>query len=428
MMSGNQPVTIAAVGAGHRTRGYCLYALDHPGQMKVVAVADPDPVNRNRLADQHGIPAAMRFDGYEALAQRPRLADAVINGTMDRLHYASAMPLIDKGYHMLLEKPIAPTRQEVCDLVDAARRRNVTVMICHVLRYAPIYRQVKSVLAAGDIGRVVTMRTCEMVSYHHMATSYVRGKWNSSRTSNPILLAKCCHDLDIIAWLMSGQPVARVASFGALTIFRPENAPAGAADRCLDGCQVEQTCPYSVRRLHVDTSFGWGYPFEMLKDPANLTPQQKLDALRGDNPYGRCVWRCDNDVVDHQTVIIQFANGVTATHHLCCATARPTRTIHIVGTGGELEADFETGKITVRHFDPNDATGYRAQTIDTRMTGGGGQGGHGGGDSGLIVDFISTLQGRQPSPGATRVEDSLTSHLIAFAADESMRLGQVVEI
>jgi predicted dehydrogenase len=430
MPNNTEPLTVAVIGAGARSRSYCNHALKHPERMKVVAVAEPDAERRNHFADMHQVPPEMRFADYRELAKRPRLAEAVVNGTMDDLHYESSMPMIEKGYHLLLEKPIAPTQREVCDLIDATRRRGVTVMICHVLRYAPFYRQIKNLLDEGRIGQVVALRTSECVSYHHMATAFVRGKWNRSETSNPILLAKCCHDLDIIAWLMSGLAVRKVASFGSLSMFRPENAPAGAADRCLAGCEVEATCPYSARRLYVDASFGFSYPWGMFTEPAKLTREQKLESLRQDNPYGRCVWRCDNNVYDHQNVIVEFANGATATHDLFCGTARPTRTIHLMGDVGEIVGDFETGVVQARTFDPasTEPRGYREQVIDTKATGGGGQGGHGGGDGGLIEDFVRTLRGSQPSPGATRIEDSLTGHIIGFAADESVRTGKVIEL
>jgi predicted dehydrogenase len=423
-------VTVAVIGAGHRSRAYCQFALRHPDLMKVVAVADPHRERRDAFADQHGIAPDRRFDSYHDLVRQPRLADAVINGTMDHLHYESSMPVIALGYHLLLEKPIAPTEREVRELIRAAREQRVTVMICHVLRYAPFYQRVKAELDAGRIGRIVALHTAERVSYHHMATAFVRGKWNRADTSNPILLAKCCHDLDILAWLMSPQQPRQVASVGGLSMFRPDRAPEGSTDRCLNGCQVEATCPYSARRMYVEANFGFGYPWEHEVRPATLTTQQKLDSLRQGNPYGRCVWRCDNDVFDHQSLVVQFDNGVTATHDLFGATSRPTRTIHVLGEAGELEGDFERSIIQVRRHDPasREPAGYQEQTINLRIDGGGGQGGHGGGDSRLIDDFIRTLRGEPPSPGATRIEDSLAGHLIAFAAEASVRQRQMITI
>lgn len=418
----NGPLKVAVIGAGHRSRGYCRYALAHPDQMNVVAVADPNEDRRTGFADEHGIEQGMRFRDYrELIAARPA-ADAVVNGTMDQLHHETGIAAIQAGYHMLLEKPIAPTEREVRDLLETAGRHQRVVMICHVLRYAAFYRRIKQLVDQNTIGRIIALHTTEAVSYHHMATAFVRGKWNSVKTSSPMLLAKCCHDLDLIAWFMSGRGLRAVASFGGLKQFRRENAPQGSTERCLSGCAVEATCNYSARRLHVDHDFGFGYPWESFPPGTMLTREQKLQSLRTDNPYGRCVWRCDNDVVDHQSVIVEFDDGSTASHDMFCATARPTRTIHMLGETGEIEGDMEKGLVRVRRPDLGTASskGYSLEEIDVNTTGGAGQGGHGGGDGGLIADFVAVLRGESTSGGVTRIEDSLTGHLIAFAADRAM--------
>lgn len=427
-----RPVTIAIVGAGHRSVAYARYALRHPDRMKVVAVADPDAMRRDKLADAHGVPAAMRFASYEQYVDRPGaapLADAVINGTMDKLHYVSTMPLLKAGYHVLLEKPIACTEREVRELIEVAGRHKRIVMICHVLRYAPFYVRIKQLVDEGAIGEVVTLHTSENVSYHHMAVAFVRGRWNNEEASNPMLLAKCCHDLDIIAWLMSGQAIRRVASFGSLRQFRKENAPAGATARCLDGCAVEATCAYSARTNHITQGLWRDYAFEHHPDYKTMTEQEMLDSLRDPkNRYGRCVWHCDNDVVDHQNVIVEFANGATASHDMLCATSRATRTIHIVGTRGELQGDLETGLIDVLTPKLGPGERFEKRTIDVKVEGGGVTGGHGGGDERLIGDFVALLRGEQTSRGHTRIEDSLAGHVIAFAADRSRKEGRVVEV
>lgn len=418
------PVTVALVGAGHRGVGYASYALKHPDRMKLVAVADPNEGRRHDVGEQHGIPATHRFASHEALL-KTKLADAVINGTMDRDHHKTALPLLRAGYHMLLEKPIAPAEPEVKELIAAAKGKQLKVMICHVLRYAPFYAAIKEAITSGRLGDLVTIRTSEHVSYHHMAVGYIRGKWNKKRTSTPMLLAKCCHDLDIVAWLMSGVDPVRVASFGGLKQFKPENAPKGSALRCLDGCMIEPDCPYSAKKMYVDANWWEFYAWEDAQARGLTTPEAKLAALKTDSPFGRCVWHCDNDVVDHQSVLIEFANGVTATHDMYTATARPTRTIHLVGSKSELEGDLEDGKIVIRTPAPqgNDL-GYREAAIDLSVKGDS----HGGGDANLVADFVSWLRGEPTSPGKTRIEDSLAGHRIAFAADRAMETHTVVEL
>ena len=417
------PVSIAIVGAGHRSVAYAEYALEHPERMRVVAVADPDPGRRNALAERHGIPPERQLASYEGLVRGERMADAVINGTMDRLHYRSSLPLIERGYHMLLEKPIASTESEVRELVDAAHTHDVTVMICHVLRYAPFYVALQEALSAGEIGELIALHTSENVSYHHMAVGFIRGRWNNSERSNPMILAKCCHDLDIIAWLLSSVQPRRVASFGSLKQFTRANAPAGSTDRCLGGCAIEPTCPYSARANYIDQGL-WGfYAFEGIEHLRDSTLEQKLESLRLDNPYGRCVWRCDNDVVDHQSVIIEFANGVTASHDMFCATSRSSRTIHLVGSKGEIEGDLESGRLVVKH-PARTPSGFFERQIQLNTTGDS----HGGGDLRLVEDFVSVLRKEPVSRATTRIEDSLNGHLLAFAAERARLEGRVIEI
>jgi predicted dehydrogenase len=418
------PLTIAVVGAGDRGTDCARYALNFPERMKVVAVVEPDAFRRERLSRLHNIPVEMQFTSYEALAARPKLADAVINGTPDRVHYPSALPLLERGYHMLLEKPIARTEAEVRGLLTAAARQKCVVMICHVLRYAPFYAKVKELLAGGSLGRVISMRTSENVSYHHMAAAFIRGRWNNRERSNPMMLAKCCHDLDLIAWLFTGIAPARVASVGSLMQFRPENAPAGSAERCLCGCRIEDKCQYSARLNYITHPLWGSYAFEAIQHLPNPTVEDKLESLRTTNPYGRCVWHCDNDVVDHQSVLIEFAGGATATHDMFCAVARPCRTLHLIAEKGEIEGNMEAGWLVVRR--PNLGAGetWTEETVKLDVQGDG----HGGGDERLVADFVRVVRGESASPGVTRIEDSLTGHLLAFAADKSMNEQRVVAL
>ena len=421
------PVTAAIVGAGHRAVEYANYTLKHPDRLRITAIADPNDVRRRREGDRFGIPESHRFRSYEDLAARPGLADAVINGTMDQLHYASSLALLRAGYHILLEKPIAPTETEVRGLIEAAREHKRVVLICHVLRYAPLYRKIKDLLDAGAIGQVIALSSTESINYHHTTTPFVRGRWRQ-RATNPILLAKCCHDLDIIAWLMSGVPVRKVASFGSLTQFRPENAPPGSALRCLDGCRIEPTCIHSARTNYITQNL-WGmYVWESIEHIENPTVEQKLESLRTDNPFGRCVWHCDNDVADHQTVIVEFADGTTATHNLFAGGARIARTIHIMGTLGEISGDLEADTIWLRKPRLLAGADHTTEVIHTAADREGEMAGHGGGDAGLIEDFVSIVAGEPASKSVTSIQDSLTGHLIAFAADTSMLEGRVVTV
>lgn len=423
------PLTVAVVGAGRRGELYSRYALENPERMKVVAVAEPDAGRRQRLAKQHGVSPDNQFESHQGLLAGPRVAEAVINATRDREHHPTAMPLLAAGYHMLLEKPIATSEREVREILAAAKEHGRIVMVGHVLRYAPFYAKVKELVDGGAVGEIVSLNTLEAVSYHHTVTGYVRDRWHRREQAAPMLLAKCCHDLDIVAWLLSGIPAARVASFGSLKQFRPENAPAGSAERCLEGCEIERECAYSAKRLYVEKRRWGGYVFQCLEDAGEVSDERRLELLRTESPYGRCVWHCDNDVVDHQSVITEFANGVTATHDMFGAAARSARRIYIVGSKGELEGEMEAGWIKLRKPElsavPDDCS---EEVINVNEDMGGDAVGHGGGDERLIADFVATLRGEAASRGTTRIEDSLTGHLIVFAADRAMREGRVVEL
>jgi len=420
-----KPIDVAIIGAGNRSLLYAKYAAAHPDRMKIVAVAEPDATRRTQCATTYSIPPENIVPGWEDLASRPKFADAIMNGTMDRMHYESTIPFLRKGYHVLLEKPIAPTEDEVRGLIAEAKSTGVTVMICHVLRYAPLYRKIHDLVTSGRIGKVLSVHSAEDVSYHHMAAAFVRGKWNR-RAINPILLAKCCHDLDLIAWMFSGLAPVRVSSFGSNTLFRPEMAPPGAPMRCLDGCPVEATCPYSAVPNYADSDMWTMYAFEDLEGIATPTREQKIESLRNVSPHGRCVYHCGCDVADHQSVLVEFENGAAASHDLFTNVPMTNRTMHIVGTLGDIHGDLTLGELTLRTLDPTlpGSKFYAEEKISSDIEGDM----HGGGDFLLVEDFINALRGEPTSPGSTRIEDSLAGHLIAFAADRAMTGRQVVEI
>lgn len=423
-MRGAQPVTAVIVGAGQRAMIYASFAKLHPERLQIAGVVEPDPERRGLAAELYGIPESHCFEKVSQLTASPKLADAAINGTMDQLHVKTTVPLLEAGYHVLLEKPIGVNIEEIVELQQAARRHNRIVMICHVLRYAPFYAAIRKIIQNGDIGRIVNMQTAEHVSYHHMAVSFIRGKWNSEeRCGSSMLMQKCCHDLDIIAWMMGGIRPSKVSSFGGLMQFKSEFAPEGAGKRCLVDCQIEDTCPYSARKNYIEQGL-WGFHVwsnEYLG--VNLSEEEKLQILRDESPYGRCVWHCDNNVVDHQSVIIEFENGATASHNLVGATTRPCRTLYIVGSKGEIQGTLEDGSFVVRTPNPGKNTAYSEKRISVNVT----DDGHGGGDLLLVEDFVRVLEGRKPSISYTILDKSIISHAVGFAADRS-RQRESIEI
>ncbi|MGI2297229.1 Gfo/Idh/MocA family protein [Paenibacillus sp. GXUN7292] len=421
----DRPMTAVIVGAGHRSLVYASYADEHPEELQIVAVVDPDAERRQLVADKYQLAAEMSFESVDELVAGPQIADVAINGTMDNVHVATSLPLLAAGYHILLEKPIGASEAEVLELEAAAKRYNRHVMVCHVLRYAPYYAAIRKLIAEDEIGKIIHIHTEENVSYHHMAMAYVRGKWNSKQTGgSSMLMAKCCHDLDLITWMKSGVRPATVASVGSLLQFRPERAPEGSGTRCLADCQIESTCIYSARKHYVEQGLWVPYVSYNEHLGVNQTPDQVLESLRTDNPYGRCVWRCDNDVVDHQSVIVEFEDGSTATHNLNGATAKPCRSIHIIGEKGEIQGVMEDGWFTVRHPDPRQGHEYSERKVELNVS----MDMHGGGDLRLVADFINVLRGGMPSLSSTSLEQSLYGHLIGFAADRSREERRTISI
>ncbi|HEY0075428.1 MAG TPA: Gfo/Idh/MocA family oxidoreductase [Abditibacteriaceae bacterium] len=427
-----KPITAVIIGAGNRALTYASYALEHPEELKIVGVAEPVEWRRQKTAEIYGLSPDSCFTSAAELAGRGKIADVIINGTMDREHVPTSVPLLQAGYDLLLEKPFAINEDEVWQLASTARQHGNKVAICHVLRYAPFYVAIRQLLAQQAIGEVLNIQTTEHISYHHMAVAFIRGKWsNRARSGSSLLIAKCCHDLDLLAWMKSGIAPRAVSSFGSLMYFRPERAPQGAGTRCLVDCPIEPQCLYSARKHYIDHPQRWRYyVWQELEHIAEPTLEQKIESLESSNPYGRCVWKCDNDVVDHQSVIVEFEDGSTATHNMIGGAARPSRSIHILGTHGEIQGVFEDSRFVVRHIDPRPGHEYSEEVVDLNVSGDmhGAFGGHGGGDMRLVEDFVRLVRGEAPSLSTTTLEDSINGHLIGFCADRAMEEKRVVDV
>ena len=433
-----KPVTAIIVGAGHRAFVYSKLANTDPDKLKIVGVADPNPVRRQKAMEEFGFGEDMCFESADELAERGKLADAIINGTMDEQHLVTSIPLLNAGYDMLLEKPFAVNEKEMRELVACAKKNNSKVMICHVLRYTPFYYGIKEIVNSGEIGDIINIQTTEHVSYHHLSTSYVRGKWaNSKKCHTSMLLAKCCHDLDIMMWMMSETKPKKISSFGGKFQFKPENAPAGAGTICMKDCPLVDTCVYSTKRLYIDHPDRWAfYVWDALEGIKNPTIEDKINLMKSDSPYARCIYKCDNDVVDHQSVMVEFESGATGTHNMVGGSSEPRRDIHIIGTKGEIFGNFEDSKFTVLKINPSpDAHNEECdvEEHDLRVTGDmvGAYGGHGGGDERLAADFVKFIRGEEHSLACTSIFDSVAGHLSVYLADQSRENGgepQTVEL
>lgn len=412
-------ITLAVVGAGLRGQQYAELAVAS-GLATVVAVADPSPARRAALAGTYGLGPDALFDGWAELAARPRLADAAIVATQDRNHVGPSVALAEAGYHLLLEKPIAPTEEEAQTIIVAAERAGVQLAVCHVLRYTPLTRHIRALLDDGRLGELVSVQHLEPVGWWHFAHSYVRGNWRRADLATPLLLAKACHDVDWLQYIV-GRPAVRVSSFGSLFHFRPEQAPPGAADRCV-ACPVEQSCAYSAARLYrscLGDPDRERWPLGAITD--DPTPEGVEAALR-DGPYGRCVYACDNDAVDHQVVTIEYEGGVTASLTVSAFTPMADRKTRIMGTRGYLDSDGET----IRVYD------FRTATEDVIDVGAGTDAsaarGHAGGDAGLVEAFLHSIAAADPSLIKTGPAESLTSHRLVWAAERARQEGVVVAL
>lgn len=454
------PIKAILIGAGQRgAEVYGAYALAHPERIRFTAVAEPDPQRRSIFANKHGIPADRQFESWEPLLAQPKLGQAALVCTGDRQHTHPAIEALRSGYDVLLEKPMATTLQE-CDLLaQTANFYQRHLLVAHVLRYTQHFRQMREIVLSGQLGQVIDIHHRENVSWWHMSHSYVRGNWRRRDESAPMILAKCCHDLDILTWVLNRKCVS-LSSTGGLLHYRQENAPIGAAKRCLDGCQVFDSCPYYAPFIYLelaplwrtiaDTGTGFariaaraqehapwlirllrpfipalrevspyrGWPLTVLTpDP---TRENVLQAIQ-DGPYGRCVYYSDNDVVDHQVVNMVFEGDVTVSLIMHGHSHTEHRTTRIEGSRATLTADFGTGGswIEVNEHLSDERHHYSTGSVSS---------GHGGGDAGLMDAFIRTLNSGEEDPGLSTAQQSIESHLMAFAADEARLQGTVIEM
>ncbi|RJT33299.1 Gfo/Idh/MocA family protein [Rahnella woolbedingensis] len=419
----HQPVTVLVVGAGARGEIYSRYALAHPELMRVVAVSEPREAYRQQFVAQHNIAAANVFHDWREAAATEKLADAVLICTQDNLHKEPALAFAERGYHMLLEKPLSPDSRECEAIVAAVERTGVIFSVGHVLRYTRYTQKLKQLLRDNVIGDVISMQHLEPVGYWHQAHSFVRGNWRNDNLSASMLLQKSCHDIDWIRYIMD-TPCEQVSSFGGLRHFRAENQPSGAAERCLD-CAVEATCPYSAKKIYLGEQHKSTPGFLRVLTPE--VSQQTLTAALRDGPYGRCVYRCDNNVVDHQVVSIQFAGGKTASFTMTAFTRHEDRKTQLFGSHGQLEGDGRYIRIT--SFVDDSETVYDVEDVaDTDPALNSAMGGHGGGDYYLMAHFIDAVSSNDASQILSGPKETLESHLMVFAAERARREGVVVSV
>jgi predicted dehydrogenase len=454
-----QPLRAILIGAGQRgAQSYAPYALAHADQIQFVAVAEPNEVRRRVFAAQHSIAAENQFEDWQPLLDRPLMADVALICTQDWQHAAPALAAMRAGYHVLLEKPMANLVNDCRELCAVSRETERQLHICHVLRYTPHFQKMRELLQSGVLGEIIDVDHRENVAFYHMAHSYVRGNWRNKEVTSPMILAKCCHDFDILAWVL-GQSPQKLSSFGELTHFRSDKAPADAPMRCLDGCPAADTCPFYAPNIYLnmapfwsglaDTARGFsrwsartysenpnliralapfvpplkqitnyhGWPQTVLsEDPS---PESLEDALRN-GPYGRCVYHCDNNVVDHQVVMMQMENGATVTLTMQGHSHYEHRSTRIEGSHGRLMAEFGNGGAWIR-IDEHRSDWHSEFDTSANLSDG-----HGGGDFRLMEYFVRSIREGNFEDVLQGTKEALQSHLLAFAAEDARIQAKVL--
>ncbi|KAK3872094.1 hypothetical protein Pcinc_022815 [Petrolisthes cinctipes] len=425
---GPRKVTVVVIGAGHRGKNYAQYALQYPHLLDVVGVAEPRQYTRQHFQHTHSLPDDRCYETWEELSEAAKFADCAVVSTQDQLHVEPAVAMARKGYHILLEKPMAVREEDCRTIYEEAMKAGVILAVCHVLRYYPPVRKLKELINAGVIGEVVNINHTEPVGFYHFAHSFVRGNWRKTSLSTFSLLAKCCHDVDLVLYLMgNNKECTRLSSFGSLHHFRKENKPLGGGSRCLE-CKVESTCPYSAKKIYLDscpTKPSWPTSAVCdIEDSPHGYLHELTQAVRN-GPYGKCVYESDNDVCDNQVVNFEFSDGATATLTMIAFTKNLcTRKAEVYGTRGQLVWDEARGG-HVDHYDFLTRT-TKIYSFEEDIQEVPESWGHGGADFFLMEAFVKAVASGDRKHIISGPRESLQTHLLAFAAEESRVKGEVM--
>lgn len=423
-------IELAVLGYGDRSSRYANYAIFHPDKLKIVAVIDINPLKLREAKEKFNLPDDRLFLSLDEFLAQDIPCDAVINGTMDQLHYETTIKLLNKKYNLLLEKPITANVDELLEIEALARKNDCKIVVCHVLRYTPFYSAVKKIIDSGELGKITSLQMNEHIWHGHFVNAYVRGKWRSEKEcGSGLLLAKCCHDTDLLCWLNNVTEPENVSSFGSKSFYIEENAPEGSTEYCYN-CPHNKDCMFDAYKFEIEKDFIPFYTWSGINKPLDeITLEDKIEFLKSD-VYGRCVFKTDMDIVDRQCVSVSFKNGSIATLNMIGGATKAGRCLHIVCEMGEIVGTIEDNSLTVRKYDKNNVCEIDEDIIleefskDEENS----IAGHYGGDYYIMEDFVSFLSGNKTSSSTTVIEDSINGHLICYAAEKSRKEKIIVNI
>lgn len=403
-------IKLAVIGCGNRGKVYAGYSLTHPDAARVCYACDSSRDRLEAFAAMFSLSPNRLYADASNMLEVMEDIDLVIVSTNDDTHFAIASEVLKHKHHCLLEKPMSPQAWECVELVRLAEQNGVSLILGHVLRYTPVFSTIHQLVHTEHaIGDLVAIHHSENVSIDHLVHSYVRGNF---RNLSPIILAKSCHDLDILCWLI-GKRCKKVSSFGHLDFFTKEHAPEGSAYRCLD-CSVESACPFSAVKRYLGPDIGW--PTCMISVDTSLEARKR--ALR-ETRYGVCAFHSDNTVANHQVVNLEYEDRITVSFVLSGFNTVETREIRLMGTKGDIFANMEENYIRVRTFGSKEDRVIRPAVYG---------GSHSGGDVLLMQDVVTRLQNNDMHQARTQASLSLESHLIAFAAEHARASDTVVQL
>lgn len=461
----NKPISAILMGAGNRGMTYGGYALEYPDKLNFVAVAEPIKRRRKKFAEFHNISEDHVYEDWEELLRESKMGDIAVICTQDQMHTEPTLLALDKGYDILLEKPMAHTLDDCIKIVKKTEETGNILGVCHVLRYTDFFNKIKEVIDSNKLGKIINITHRENIAWYHYSHSYVRGEWSNRDNSSPMILAKCCHDLDLLYWFIGESPT-QIYSTGGLSHFTEENVPKNAPKYCVEGCPIEDSCLYYAPRIYVDIEpiiqiveksdkgfykflmklrrnhvklltllsriipplqrlrYWQDWPVNYLyeEEEEDYSDKAKMKILES-SPYGRCIYQSDNNVVDHQQVNIKFPMGITANLTMHGFSESEGRTLRIDGTKGTLKGEFMSYGETIRFYDHY--SGNEEILFEKELDVTGAQ--HGGGDYKLLDAFINTLTTTETAP-LTNAREALISHIMAFAADEARLQEKIVNM